>query len=88
VLIVTSVDWRSPSATPNRHWEFVLSPSSADFTLAGGAQSDADGYVSGTIVIPGGLVVKPGVKLCPEIEHPGTSAFVAVRVHGFLTRDK
>ena len=54
----------------------------------GGAQSDADGYVSGTLVIPGGLVVKPGVKLCTEIVHAGTSAFVAVRVHGFLTKDK
>jgi hypothetical protein len=88
VLIVTSVDWVSASVTPNRHWEFVLGTTSAGFTLGGGAQSDADGFVSGTLVIPGGLVVKSGVKFCPDIEHAGTSEPVEVRVHGFLTKDR
>lgn len=88
VLIVTSVDWVAASVTANRHWEFVLGFPGGSFSLGDGAQSDADGQVSGTLLVPGGLVVKSGVQLCPHLTRNGGDAFAAVRVHGFLAKDK
>jgi hypothetical protein len=93
VLIITSIDWSAEVATANRRFDFALvSIPGGAFATGGGALSDADFTVSGTLLIPGGLVVKPGVTLCPEVDHGGP-AFVEsdaafVRVHGFLAKDK
>jgi hypothetical protein len=92
VLIITSIDWTAFTNTANRRFDFQLGSATGNFTIGGGAVSDADFIVSGTLLIPGGLVVKPGVTLCPEVEHSGSSLFeedsANVRVHGFLAKDK
>jgi hypothetical protein len=92
VLIITSIDWTAFTHTANRRFDFQLGSATGNFTIGGGAVSDADFIVSGTLLIPGGLVVKPGVTLCPEVEHSGSSLFeedsANVRVHGFLAKDK
>lgn len=95
VLVITSVDF-ALSTGASRYETFTVAaidlanpPTTAE-TLPNvafsGAIADAGGRVNGSIVIPGGLVVKPPAVPCVQ----GGSSFEAavVAIHGFFTKDK
>lgn len=65
-LVITSADWTVPTGFPNNHYRFHISfhQGIASVVAGAGAQADQHGWVSGSLVMPTGFVVGPGVTLC------------------------
>jgi hypothetical protein len=54
---------------------------------AGGAVADENGFVGGTVTIPGGLVIKPPAVPCFSTGIPDDDDTTVV-LHGFFAKDK
>jgi hypothetical protein len=93
VFVVTSMDVFGQADEPNRRYFFALfidtSPSVPGGSLVVGdaGLTDASGNYSGSVTVPTGVVVPPGVLLCAQIDGPAEEP-TFTRVHGFFAKDK
>jgi hypothetical protein len=88
VLVVTSAEWQG-SGLPNHFYSFVLYAGNTAIISGPGSQSNGQGQVAGTVVLPTGAVVGRDAELCTVLnsfEVADTSVFP--RIHGFLTKDR
>lgn len=91
VFVATSFDFLVTGAAPSQAITATLSLVDAGLTTVAtvGAPtvvSDSTGRAGGTLLLPSGVAVKPGTKLCFQIStaNTGTIGFV----HGFFAKDK
>jgi len=88
VFVVTSWDWSGTGAASSSAMTSLVLVDSAT-TLLGTfslstAASDSAGQAGGTVVIPSGFVVRPGISMC----FAGGGSSRRVVVHGFFTKDR
>lgn len=93
VFVVTSMDVFGQADEPNRRYFFSLTidsspPIPGGTVVVGDAGlTDASGNYSGSVTVPTGVVIPPGVLLCARIDGPAEEP-TFTRVHGFFAKDK
>jgi hypothetical protein len=96
VLVITGATWSAFHGRANTHHPFWLyrraDATAPIFTLArgAGALSDDTGFVSGSLTLSTGYVIKPGFTICADVRDSqgGVPSSLTVVLNGFFAKDR